>query len=168
MAPRCALMEVQAAERGTVAHPSPGRPSPQGARPSTPAAAGVRLRTGAARRRYGCRSGPCMCITHTSPRFPAPPSRAARPTCAPCSAFTRIRAAGTTSATGRPGLGGGEAGYSAQSLGGRSLTRGGGLDQSKPGETEERGGWSQGGEGRGLDEGGAFTVGPTMGPLGPG
>lgn len=55
-----------------------------------------------------------------------------------------------------------------QSLGGRSLTQGGGLDQSKPGETVERGGWSQGGEGRGLDEGGAFTVRPTGGPLGSG
>lgn len=126
MAPRRALMEVQVAERGTVAHPSPGRPSPQDARPSTPAAAGVRHRTGAARRRYGCRSGPCTCITHTCPRVPAPPSRTAWPTCAPCSAFTRIRVAGTTSATGRRGLGGGEASYSAQSLGGRSLTRAGG------------------------------------------
>lgn len=114
MAHRCALMEIQAAERETVANPSPGRPSPQGARPSTPVAAGVRHRTGAAPRRYGCRSGPCTCITPTCPRLPAPPSRAARPTCAPCSAFTRIRGAGTTLATGRRGLGGGEAGYSVQ------------------------------------------------------
>lgn len=51
MAHRCALMEVQATERETVANPSPGRPSPQGARLSTPVAAGVRHRTGAARRR---------------------------------------------------------------------------------------------------------------------
>uniref|UniRef100_G3T2H2 Peptidoglycan recognition protein 2 n=1 Tax=Loxodonta africana TaxID=9785 RepID=G3T2H2_LOXAF len=65
----------------------------QGAPPFTPAAAGAPRRTGTNRRHASC-----MCITHTFPSCPAPTSRNAPPTCAPCRDSTRILAAGATSA----------------------------------------------------------------------
>lgn len=97
------LMGVQVAGREILADSSPGRPYLQGARPSIPVASGARRRTGATRRRCGCRSGSCTCITRTCLLPPVQPSRAVPPTCAPCSASTRTRAAGMTSATGRRG-----------------------------------------------------------------
>lgn len=103
MAHMGALMGVQAAGRETLADSSTGRPDPQGARPSIPVASGARRRTGATRRRCGCRSSSCTCITRTCLRPPVQPSLAVPPTCAPCSASTRPRAAGMTSATGRRG-----------------------------------------------------------------
>uniref|UniRef100_A0A8C0K989 Peptidoglycan recognition protein 2 n=1 Tax=Canis lupus dingo TaxID=286419 RepID=A0A8C0K989_CANLU len=76
----------------------------QGARPSTPVAAGAPRPIGAARGRCSCHSGSCTCITHTFPRHPARISRTAPPTCALCSTSTRIPGVGTTLATGNWGV----------------------------------------------------------------
>lgn len=97
----CALPRMQAAGRETLADPSPGPPCPQGARPSTPVAAGAQRRIGAARRRCSCPSGSCMYITRTCPRLPARISRVAPPTCALCNDSTKILGVGTTLATGK-------------------------------------------------------------------
>ena len=97
----CALMGVQAAGRERLADPSPGLPSSQGARPSTHVAAGAPRPIGAAPGRCGCHSGSCMCITHTCPRHPARISLTAPPTCALCSASTKILGVGTTLVTGK-------------------------------------------------------------------
>ena len=133
MAHRCALMGVQAAGRETLTDPSPVRPSPQDARRSTPAAAGMQHRIGAAQSPCSCLSGSCTCITHTCPHPPALPSRAVRRKCAPCSASTRTRAAGTTSGTGRRGLEAGEGTVTRRrSLGGQSLTQGAGCTGANP------------------------------------
>lgn len=129
-----------------LADPSPGLPSLQGARPFTHVAAGAPRPIGVAPGRCSCPSSSCMYITHTCLRHPARISRAAPPTCALCSASTKILGVGTTSATGklRP-----RAREPFRVLPGwAEPDRGRGFDRSPRGEAEEgpwRWAWPSGG-----------------------